>query len=147
MEKLAFVACVSAVVLIASPPAIARNATPPSMEITAVGELKRHHGRLKTWGPDAAGNFRASVNVSDLDLASDTGWSQASARVKSATSNICLRVTSDDRIPGYPVASWHGCVADVRAQMVARLEEARDAVRTGKRLALTPLRHDQPAMM
>lgn len=147
MEKLAFVACVSAVVLIASPPAIARNAPPPSMEITAVGELQQLHGWLKTWGPDAAGNFRASVNVSDLDLASDAGWSQARARVKSATSSICWRVTSDDRLPGYPVASWHGCVAAIRAQMVARLEEARDAVRTGKRLALTLLRHDRPAIM
>lgn len=147
MEKLAFLTCVSALVLIASPPAVARNATPTSTEITAVGKLKRHHDWLMTWGPDAEGNFRASVKVSDLDLASDAGWSQAEARVKLATSNICWRVTSDDRHPGYPVASWHGCVTAIRAQMVARLEEARDAARTGKRLAVSPLRHDQRAMM
>jgi len=136
MAKLATLACLSMLTLALPAPVLANDATADDATVVTAdiaGARNAEHRRgFTTYGPDQAGNYKAVVHISDLNLATTDGFTTAQQRVKRAVDFLCRKVTADHEFPGYPASSPHGCMIGNTENMTAQLDEARAAALSGE---------------
>lgn len=90
--------------------------------ITAMGA---RHGWLTTSGPDAGGLYRVSINVADLNPATEAGWSAMTARAERGAMVLCEISAEQPQIKGYSNPGERRCLREANDSMLRQMNEAK----------------------
>lgn len=121
--------CLSAAVL--ALPSLAAAGEAPNKAILALGH-SQSHGWLTTTGPDADGGYRMWINISDIDPATDAGWSAMESRMMRGTAMLCDLSGMQPQVKGYHNSGERRCWRETREQGRQQMTRAREARRQGR---------------